>query len=322
MKNKDLITLSVAEMAIGTRLDVFIAEQIADLSRSQVKRLIELGHVSSADKTLKASHQVEADEVISVVIPPLKKSDLLPEKIPLEVIFEDQDIIVINKSAGMIVHPAAACYSGTLVNALLAHCSDLSGIGGELKPGIVHRLDKGTSGVIVAAKNDAAHLALSEQFANREVKKLYCAMVYGSFKELEGSFAEPIGRSLRDRKKISSRTSKARSALTKWKVAQSFGSLLTWVDIQLHTGRTHQIRVHFFEAGHPLVGDKTYGGVKQPNRVPKGELRKVLASFPRPALHAARLEFVHPRTKSSMSFSAPLAQDLQNLLEFMNSQEL
>lgn len=299
------MTIIIDEDCIGQRVDVILSHKIPQLTRSQAKRLIEAGHVTINGQRLKPSHVSRRGEVIDVVIPPPEPSRLEAETIPLDILYEDDDLLVINKPAGLVVHPAAGHHRGTLVNALLAHCGKLSTIGGEHKPGIVHRLDKGTSGVMVVAKNDAAHLSLSTQFADRNVGKTYIALVQGRLKDLAGRFDAPIGRSVRDRKKISSRTNKGRMATTLWKVLERFGSAFTLVEVGLLTGRTHQIRVHFSEARHPLVGDETYGG-KTPD---------FLESFGRPALHALRLIFHHPRTGREMTFEAPLADDFRSLLE-------
>jgi 23S rRNA pseudouridine1911/1915/1917 synthase len=224
---------------------------------------------------------------------------------------------VINKSVDMVVHPAPGNFTGTLVNALLAHCKDLSGIGGELKPGIVHRLDKGTSGVMVVAKNDAAHLGLSQQFKDRTVTKIYGALVYGAPKD-RGRIDKEIGRSLGDRKKMSTETKKGRAAYTEWKVLERYGKYLSWLEVNLGTGRTHQIRVHLTDLGHPLVGDSQYGR-GGPHRVPEGLLREALEGFERPALHAWKLSFKHPRTREVLEFEAPIPNDLQELLEKLRS---
>ena len=217
----------------------------------------------------------------------------------------------------MVVHPAPGSPSGTLVNALLAHCTDLSGIGGELKPGIVHRLDKGTSGVMVVAKNDVAHVALSNQFKAREVTKIYVALVYGAPKDT-GKIDKPIGRSLTDRKKMSTKTKQGRIAYTAWKVLERFGKYLSWLEINLGTGRTHQIRVHMTDLGYPLVGDAQYGR-GGPHRVPEGPLRDTLEGFDRPALHAWKLSFIHPKTHKEVQFEAPIPDDLQTLLDKLKS---
>lgn len=293
---------------------MYLAGQDLPLTRSMAKGLIDDGLVAVGGKRAKASHHVLEGEQIEVAIPEPQQPLARPEDIPLDIIYEDSDIIVVNKSADMVVHPAVGNYGGTLVNALLYHCKDLSGVGGELKPGIVHRLDKGTSGVIVAAKNDEAHLSLSSQFKDRTVTKIYGALVYGVPAEKSGVIDKPIGRSLGDRKKMSTRTKKGRLSLTEYTILEAFGRYISWLEINLGTGRTHQIRVHMTEMGHPLVGDPTYGrgGV---NRLPKGAWRDAVAGFDRPSLHAWRLTLYHPLTGERMTFEAPLPDDLQQLLK-------
>jgi 23S rRNA pseudouridine1911/1915/1917 synthase len=308
-------SLPVSDQDAGSRLDAFIAASIPGLTRSQVKKLIERELVRVDGKLVKPSHELASGSTVRVSIPPPVHPSAVPESIPLDILYEDADIVVVNKPAGLVVHPAAGHASGTLVNALLAHCRDLSGIGGELKPGIVHRLDVGTSGVIIAAKNDRAHLALSAQFAARTVEKVYGALVIGSMREERGSFDDPIGRSRGDRKRISSHTSKARTALTEWRVLERFGSALTWVEVTLHTGRTHQIRVHFSESGHPLAGDPLYGGERKSVRLPAGVIRDAVRGLTRPALHAWRLALNHPESGERMRFEAPLPEDIEELLE-------
>ncbi len=297
-------------------MDVFLASELKNVTRARAQKLVDGGFVLINGRVAKSSHKVKSGEDIRVEIPPPEMHDVFPEEIPLKVLFEDSDIIVVDKPADMVVHPAHGNWKGTLVNALLAHCKDLSGIGGELKPGIVHRLDRGTSGVIVAAKNDVAHVELSRQFKAREIKKIYKALVYGNVKNESGAIDTPIGRSVKDRKKFSARTRKGRVALTEWKVLKRYGTDLTLLEIKLHTGRTHQIRVHFAEAGHALVGDALYGGgARQAKRISDGGRRAVVEAFGRPALHAAKIGFEHPTKKKWMEFEAPLPHDFKELLD-------
>jgi len=307
--------LEVAECDSGERLDMFISRSVAGLTRSRAKRLIELEHVTVDANVAKPSHHVKAGERITVRIPPPEEPTAVPQQIPLDVIHEDADIIVVNKPAGLVVHPAAGHPDGTLVNALLAHCDDLSGVGGELKAGIVHRLDVGTSGAIVAAKNDAAHVSLQKQFQDRTVEKIYCALVLGSMRGESGAFDAAIGRHRSERKRISSHTRKGRAALTEWRALERFGKDLSWVEIDLKTGRTHQIRVHFAEAGHALVGDPLYGGERKLKRISDARARELVSSLDRPALHAWKLSIDHPRTGERMQFMAPLPEDIGDLLE-------
>lgn len=314
MANKDQnYKFVVGDIDNGKRLDVYCAEKAPGITRSYAKQLIDKELISLNGKSAKASHHVEAGNKVSITIPAPKDVVAKPEEISLNVIYEDKDIIVVNKPADMVVHPAVGNFEGTLVNALLSHCKDLSGIGGELKPGIVHRLDKGTSGVIIAAKNDKAHLALSKQFKDRTTEKIYAALVFGIPKAESGKIDKPIGRSLKDRKKMSVHTKSGRIAYTEWKVLKRFDKYLTWLEVKLGTGRTHQIRVHLADLGHPLVGDATYGKGGA-NRVPKGTLRDTVANFKRPALHAWKLGIDHPTTGERMKFEAPLPDDLKKLL--------
>ncbi|MFH1830699.1 MAG: RluA family pseudouridine synthase [Pseudomonadota bacterium] len=306
--------LTVDAKDSGSRLDCFLAEHIDVLSRSHAKRLIEEGHVLVNEKQVKPSHEILEGDRVRISIPPPVASSAVPEHIALDILCEDSDIIVVNKPVGMVVHPAAGHPSGTLVNALLAHCHDLSGIGGELKAGIVHRLDAGTSGVIIAAKNDLAHHSLANQFKARTVEKIYCALIIGSMRTETGTFDASLGRSSGDRKRISAHTRKGRAALTEWKVLEQFGKSLSWMEIKIKTGRTHQIRVHFAEAGHPLVGDPLYGGQRKLKRFPAGPLRDAASKLTRPALHASKLSIDHPRTGKRMEFTAPLPKDLEKLL--------
>jgi 23S rRNA pseudouridine1911/1915/1917 synthase len=293
----------------GLRLDRVLASEIAGQSRSQIQRLIEDGLVTLPRvKTVKANTPVREGDVITVTLPEPVAAEPSAEDIPLDLVFQDADIIVINKPAGMVVHPGAGNETGTVVNALLHHVTDLSGIGGELRPGIVHRLDKGTSGVMVVAKNDGAHQELSRQFHDREVEKQYVALVWGLVQQRK-RIDIPIGRDPVHREKISTRARRARSAVTRVTWARHVPGL-SLLRIAIHTGRTHQIRVHLNAIGHPIVGDSLYGGVHR--RVPH-QLRAV-QRLTRPFLHAERLAFNHPRTGEYLEFTAPLPEDLRSLL--------
>ena len=299
----------------GMRLDALVVKCVPGLTRSQVKRLIEGDLVRVDGARAKVAQKVAKGCVVLIEVPPPEVPSAHPEEIPLEILYEDEDIIVVNKPAGMVVHPAAGHPHGTLVNALLAHCGALSTIGEELKPGIVHRLDVGTSGVMVAAKNDSAHRSLARQFKDRTVKKIYSALAMGVMRNDTGSFEAPLGRSKGYRKRISSHTGKGKVARTEWKVAERFGSHASLLEVSLHTGRTHQIRVHLAESGHPLVGDPLYGGRRKAKHLPEGPLRDAATGFSRPALHAWRLGFDHPRTGERMEFVAELPADIRKLLE-------
>jgi 23S rRNA pseudouridine1911/1915/1917 synthase len=294
----------------GLRLDKLLSDEIPGHSRAQLQRLIEDGHVTLSRVTrVKSNTLVRDGDVISVDVPPPTDSSVSPEPLLLDILYQDSDVVVVNKAAGMVVHPAAGHDSGTLVNALLYHVTDLSGIGGELRPGIVHRLDKGTSGVMVVAKHDRAHQELARQFHDREVEKRYIALVWGLVHQRK-RIDLAIGRDPVHREKISTRARRARSAVTRvtWARHIPGASLLR---VAIATGRTHQIRVHLSAIGHPIVGDALYGGVHR--RVPH-DLRAVLR-LQRPFLHAERLSFTHPRTGEPLAFTAPLADDLRRVLE-------
>ena len=303
------VALVIGPDQAGERLDRFLAGAVPGLSRSQAQRLIEEGRVQVAGRQAKANLALKDGDQINVELPAPVPTSAQPEDIPVPVLYEDADLLVVNKPAGMVVHPAAGHSSGTLVNALLHHVDDLSGIGGELRPGIVHRLDKGTSGVMVVAKHDAAHEALARQFADREVDKEYVALVWGVV-QAGRRIDLPIGRDPNDRQKMSARSRRARSAVTRITRAQHLKGV-TLCQVAIATGRTHQIRVHLNAIGHPVVGDATYCGVKA--RVPQ-DLRPVLR-LERPFLHAARLAFTHPTDGREMSFEAPLPDDLQQVLD-------
>lgn len=309
----------VSDESAGDRLDVFVSSNVACVSRSRAKHLIENGFVRVDGRAVKASYCVSRGEEVVVEIPKPTAPSAEAEDIPLDIIYEDADMIVVNKPAGMVVHPAAGHPRGTLVNALLAHCKDLSGIGGELKAGIVHRIDKGTSGAIMAAKNDFSHNSLASQFKARTVKKVYVALVIGSMRGESGVIDASIGRSLRDRKRISMHTKKGREALTEWRVIERFGKYLSLLEVRIRTGRTHQIRVHLAEAGHPLVGDPTYGGTRKAKMIADEHARWIVENFPRPALHALRLEIAHPRTNQRMKFEAKIPDDIEDILKELRS---
>jgi 23S rRNA pseudouridine1911/1915/1917 synthase len=306
-------TITVGEDGDGTRLDVFLTSVLSGQSRSQIQRLIKDGSVRVGGRGAKPNQPVKVGQEIAVEIPAPVDPAPRAEALPLTIVYQDRDLIVVDKPAGMVVHPAAGHESGTLVNALLHHVDDLSGIGGEKRPGIVHRLDRGTSGLMVIAKNDVAHDALSRQFQNREVEKEYAALVWGEV--MAGRRIDaPIGRDAVDRKKMSSapaRVRRSREAVTRIVRAEHFGRVLTLASVAIHTGRTHQIRVHLSAIGHPIVGDPLYGGVHR--RVP-GDVRAV-TRLERPFLHAARLAFSHPGDGRRLTFTSALPADLQRVLD-------
>jgi 23S rRNA pseudouridine1911/1915/1917 synthase len=310
-------TFSVPPEAEGERLDRFLTGEIPNYSRSQIQRLIQEGQVVVGRATrARANLQLRAGDEVAVTLPEPAAAVLQPQDIPLEILFDDDDLVVVNKPAGMVVHPAAGNPDGTLVNALLHHVRGLSGIGGEIRPGIVHRLDKGTSGVMVVAKNDAAHHELARQFHDREVEKEYVALVWGLVQQRKRIEAA-IGRDPKHRQKMSTRASRARDAVTRVTWARDLRGL-TLCRIAIFTGRTHQIRVHMSAIGHPIVGDALYGGVHR--RVPH-QFRAV-QSLTRPFLHAERLTFTHPRTRERMTFTAPLPADLEAVARAVAPPEL
>jgi 23S rRNA pseudouridine1911/1915/1917 synthase len=304
--------LVVAPAEAGLRLDAWLARRLPALSRSRIRALIDAGHVSLDGSRPRASTHVKAGQAATLALPAPAPAAPVPENIPLRVVHEDASLLVVDKPAGLVVHPGAGHASGTLVNALLAGVRDLSGIGGVLRPGIVHRLDRGTSGLLVVAKDDEAHRALVRQFAGRSVEKEYLALVLGNPQRASGEIATPIGRDPVHRKRMSTRAPRGREARTSWSVAERFdGAAL--LRVRIHTGRTHQIRVHLASIGHPVAGDPVYGGTRTPSsRRAVGRL--ALQALERPALHAARLAFDHPRTGARCSFEAPLPADLEAAL--------
>lgn len=287
---------------VGKRLDLFVISVIKDLSRMNAKRLIEDGNVQVNSKNSKVSYKVQNGDIIEIHIPEAKHLDLKAQEIPIEVVYEDSDIIVVNKPKGLVVHPANGNWDGTLVNAIMAICKDsLSGIGGEVRPGIVHRLDKDTSGLLIIAKNDKAHINMSNEIKNREVKKVYIALVRGIVAENEATINMPIGRSNKDRKKMAV-VKNGKEAITHFKVIKRFDKY-TLLEVKIDTGRTHQIRVHLSEIGHPVVGDEIYSNGKNEFGV-HGQL-----------LHAKSLDFKHPITGKDMHLEAELPEEFKNVLK-------
>jgi 23S rRNA pseudouridine1911/1915/1917 synthase len=300
------------------RLDRFLAEALPELSRSQVKKLIEEGLVALRGTAAKAGEKLKGGETIEVTLPPPTPAEALPQEIPLAVLYEDRHLIVVDKPAGLVVHPAPGHPGGTLVNALLHHCTDLAGVGGELRPGIVHRLDKGTSGVLVAAKDDATHQALARQFKAHNIARRYVALVHGTVAGEAGTIDRPIGRHPTERKKMSSRARAGRHAVTHWRVLARYGrDRLTLLELRLETGRTHQIRVHLSELGLPVVGDPVYGSAGRLHDLADGELRRRLQQLHRQALHARLLGFMHPASGAWMEFESPLPADMRGILEYL-----
>lgn len=303
------LVLDVPPEHDAARLDRFLAAVLPDRSRSQIQRLIKDGVVTIGDRPCRVSTPVRTGQQVIVRIPATRPAAPLAEPLPLVILHDDPDLVVVDKPAGMVVHPAAGHASGTLVNALLHHVEGLSGIGGEERPGIVHRLDRGTSGVMVVAKHDRAHAELARQFHDREVEKRYTGLVWGVV-QAGRRIDLPIGRDPNHRKKMSARARRARTAVTRVVRAEHLRGV-SLVEVAIATGRTHQIRVHLSAIGHPIVGDATYGGVRR--RLP-GHL-KAVGRLERPFLHAARLTFTHPADGRRLTFESPLPDDLQAVLD-------
>jgi 23S rRNA pseudouridine1911/1915/1917 synthase len=304
--------LVVAPDEAGLRLDAWLARRLPALSRSRIRALIDAGRVSLDGARPRPATRVKAGQAATVAPPEPEPATPRPESIPLRVVHEDGQLLVVDKPAGLVVHPGAGHATGTLVNALLAHVHDLSGIGGALRPGIVHRLDRGTSGLLVVAKDDATHRALVRQFAGRSVEKDYLALVLGVPGRPAGEVFAPIGRDPAHRKRMSTRAPRGREARTSWSLVERFdGAAL--LRVRIHTGRTHQIRVHLASIGHPVAGDPVYGGTRTPSSR-RAAAREALRALERPALHAARLAFEHPRTGERRTFESPLPDDLAGVL--------
>lgn len=286
------------------RIDKFLTDFLPDLSRSHIQRLIKDGHVTVNEKCVKVNYKVGKEEVVKVIIPePETLPEIVPEEIPLDILYEDDDILVVNKPKGMVVHPAPGHYTGTLVNAVMYHCQDnLSGINGVLRPGIVHRIDMDTTGSLLVCKNDQAHHILAEQLKEHSITRKYHAIVHGNLKEDSGTINAPIGRHPTDRKKMSVHSSNGRRAVTHYRVLERFGNY-TYIECALETGRTHQIRVHMASIGHPILGDSVYGPAKYPFHL-QGQ-----------TLHAKILGINHPKTGEYMEFDAPLPDYFQKLLQ-------
>lgn len=288
--------------ASGVRLDVFLTQKQPELSRSHVQKLVAEGNALVNATVRKANYKLRAGERVSLLVPEPEAVEIKAEDLPLDVLYEDEDIIVVNKARGMVVHPASGVNSGTLVNALLFHCQDLSGINGEIRPGIVHRLDKDTSGVMVCAKNDKTHIDLAEQIRTKSAHRSYWAIVHGNIKEEAGIIKGDIGRHPTDRKKMAIVRENGKPAVTHFKVLERFGEY-TLVECNLETGRTHQIRVHMASIGHPLINDPKYGPKKQSPFAIAGQ-----------ALHSLTLTLRHPETGEEMTFTAPVPEDMNRIL--------
>lgn len=288
----------------GDRIDRYLSEELEDRSRSYIQKLIKEQYVKVNEKPVKANYRLSLGDMVEIDLPEAKEPDIVPEDIPMDILYEDQDIIMINKPKQMVVHPAPGHYSGTLVNALMYHCGDeLSGINGTMRPGIVHRIDMDTTGSLVVCKNDMAHQSLSAQLKEHSIRRIYVAIVHGNIKEDSGTVNAPIGRHPTERKKMSTHCKNGREAITHYQVLERFGDY-TYIQCELETGRTHQIRVHMASIGHPLLGDQVYGPKK--------------CSFPTlqgQTLHARTLGIIHPRTGEHLEVNAPLPDYFEELLE-------
>ena len=300
--------ISVRAQEAGERLDTFLAGK-SGITRSQIQKLIEQGEVLVNQKSLPRNYRIKPDDVISVQIEEKNNEELIPQPITIPILYKDEHLVVVDKPPGMVVYPAAGHDSGTLMNALAFHCERLAAPGGPLRPGVVHRLDKDTSGVMIVALSDKAYYDLVEQFRQRTINREYIALVYGHFKEDTGEISSKIGRSESDRKKMSTKARRGKEAVTRWKVVRRFGQA-TLIEAKLGTGRTHQIRVHFASIGHPVLGDGTYGKKVE---VEINANKKI--TFPRQMLHAEMLGFIHPATGEYLEFSSPVPEDIREKIE-------
>lgn len=297
------IELTVPEERAHLRIDKYLAEELSEYTRSFLQKILKEGGVLASGKPVKTNYKVKPGEPLTIVIPEVSVPDILPEPIPLDILYEDEDLLVVNKPKGMVVHPSAGHTSGTLVNALMFHCKDqLSGINGVLRPGIVHRIDMDTTGSLVVCKNDRTHQAIAQQLKVHSITRRYRAIVHGVVREEEGTVNAPIGRHPVDRKKMAVNPKNGKEAITHYRVLKRFRKY-TYLECELETGRTHQIRVHMSSLRHPLLGDTVYGPAKCPYRL-QGQ-----------TLHAQTLGFVHPRTGAYMEFSVPLPEYFEKLLK-------
>ncbi len=304
----DPVILQATTEDAGQRLDSFLAAHVENVSRSAAARLCESGCVVCGGVALGKKHKLTGTETLAVTLPEAEETELIAQNIPLDVVYEDEDVIVVNKPTGMVVHPAPGHPDGTLVNALLYHCGDsLSGIGGEKRPGIVHRIDRDTSGLIIAAKNDAAHLALTAQLSDHTLGRTYECLAVGNFREEQGTVNAPIGRHPTDRKRMAVTAKNGREAVTHWEVIARYRGV-THLRCRLETGRTHQIRVHLAHIGHPILGDTVYGG------------KKPVPGLTGQCLHAVGLRFIHPRTGQPVELTCPLPEEFQAYLRKLENQ--
>ncbi|MEN3335633.1 MAG: rRNA synthase [Blastocatellia bacterium] len=314
--SNELQLLTVSSDAAGARLDAFVAGGLSDISRTRIQRAIEDGDVLVNEHTAKSSYRVRAGDRIEIDLPEPPPVELVPEAIPLNIVYEDDDLIVVDKPAGLVIHPGAGQEAGTLANALVYHFNELSRTAGRIRPGIVHRIDKETSGLLVVAKNDVTHEKLSEQFRNREVFKLYVTLVYGRMSERQGEIEARLGRSPHHRTRMAVlRGGAGRAAHTIFEVAERYTEF-TLLKVQIKTGRTHQIRVHMAHIGHPVVGDAAYGGGRD-NTVRDALMKREIRALGRQFLHSAQLAFVHPRSGERLEFSSPIPHELRHFLALL-----
>lgn len=315
----EVLIFQIAEADAHARLDSFLASHIKEWSRARLQRLIEEGDVLVNGQTSKGAYKLKPNDEVVVELVAVSPNEFVPENLPLEIIFEDADIVVVNKAPGMVMHPAAGCYSGTLANALAFHFSTLSSTAGMVRPGIVHRLDKDTSGLLVVAKNEHAHEHLADQFRNREVFKSYVALVHGVMKEKSGRIEQPIARDPRNRTRMAVARG-GRPALSVYDVRRQFDRFAL-LDVEIKSGRTHQIRVHLEFLKHPVVGDAVYGAGRD-NSVQDPRLRAAIRRLGRQFLHAERLAFHHPRSGNLLEFRAPLPPDLETFLKELEAENV
>jgi len=325
---KNIFNTVVSFNCHGYRVDKFLQSQLKEFSRTRIQNLISDGQVKLNNITiLNSSKKIKEKDKIKVNFPPPKETHIKPNKIPLDILYDDDDIVIINKFPGVVVHPGAGNYEKTIVNGLLfKYQNNLSSIGGKLRPGIVHRIDKDTSGVIVVAKNDNAHINLSEQFSNHTIKRVYEALVWGSLKPRNGKITEKISRSVRNRQLMTVRKEKGKIAITNYKTLKIFQNLnlpkISLIECQLETGRTHQIRVHMNFRGNSILGDKSYGKLKKKFKEIDPDIEKEINNFNRQALHAKSLGFVHPKTKKEIFFEASRPKDFDTLIKNLNKASL
>jgi 23S rRNA pseudouridine1911/1915/1917 synthase len=319
-RDQDL-SLNVEPADAGSRLDQFLAQKL-DFSRARLQRWLKTGLVLVNGRARPPSYKVRAGDAISVEVPPPEPSPLVPEPLPLEIVYEDRDLLVVNKPPGLVTHPGAGHKTGTLLNALLHHCPELQEIGDVSRPGLVHRLDKDTSGLLVVAKTDLAHRSLVNQFQKHEVKKKYLALVWGRLPEKQGRIAREIGRHPQERHKMSVHARRGKEAVTYWRVIQEFPGPLTLVELTIETGRTHQIRVHMTSLGHPVLGDATYGGGASRLKGAPPALSGLRLLVKRQMLHAWQLRFIYPRSGEEVGWEAALPGDFQKVMDFLGKVDL